>query len=154
MSDRDIVITRVFAASRQRVFDAHTRPELLKRWFGPHGWQLSVCEVDLSPGGAWRYVMAGPGGQRMVLHGAYLEIDAPNRLVMTENNGDCHARAEYEALVTLDFAGETVLTNTASFPTRAVRDAVVASGMTGGVDQAYDRLTEDMGAEAWTGRSR
>jgi uncharacterized protein YndB with AHSA1/START domain len=147
MSDRDIVITRAFAAPRQRVFDAHTRPELLVRWFGPHRWQLTVCEIDLTPGGAWHHVMRGPGGEEMALHGVYLEIDPPNRLVMTENNGDCHARADHEALVTLDFAGDTVLTNTASFPTSAIRDAVLASGMTGGVDQGYDRLTETLGAD-------
>lgn len=144
MSDRDIVITRAFAAARQRVFDAHTRPELLKRWFGPHGWQLTVCEIAFKPGGAWRYVLRGPGGAEMALHGVYLEIDPPNRLVMTENNGDCHARAEHEALVTLDFAGDTVLIHTARFPTTAIRDAVRASGMAGGVEKSYDRLTETL----------
>lgn len=141
MSDRDIVITREFVAPRHKVFAAHTEPALLKRWFGPHGWQLVVCEIDLRPGGAWHYVMHGPDGEEMVLHGTYLEVDPPNRLVTAENNGDCEARAEHEALITLDFTGNTFLTNTASFPTREIRDAVYASGMSGGVAQGYDRLT-------------
>ena len=63
-SDGDIVLTRVFDAPRQRVFDAHTRPELLKRWFGPHGWRLVVCEIDLRVGGAWHYVLTGPADER------------------------------------------------------------------------------------------
>lgn len=141
MSSRDIVVSRKFAAPRHKVFAAHTEPALLKRWFGPHGWQLVVCEIDLRPGGAWHYVMRGPDAEEMVLRGTYLEIDPPNRLVMTETNVDCDARAAHEALITLDLTGDTLLTNTARFPTSEIRDAVFASGMAGGVDQGYDRLT-------------
>jgi uncharacterized protein YndB with AHSA1/START domain len=153
MSDRDIVITREFAAPRQRVFDAHTRPELLKRWFGPRGWRLVVCEVDLRPGGAWHYVLHGPGGEEMALHGRYLDIDPPNRLVMTETNTDCHARAEHESVITIELAGATLLTHTATFPTPEIRDAVAASGMARGVGEGFDRLTETL-EDTWTSRSR
>jgi uncharacterized protein YndB with AHSA1/START domain/catechol 2,3-dioxygenase-like lactoylglutathione lyase family enzyme len=140
MSDRSIVITRSFAASRRRVFDAHTQPHLLQRWFGPHGWRLTVCEIDLRPGGEWHYVMHGPDDQEMVLHGRYLEIDPPNRLVMTETNIDCHARAEHESIITIELTGSTLLTHTATFPTREIRDAVIESGMARGVGAGFDRL--------------
>ena len=117
MSDHDIVITRELAAPRQRAFDAHTRPELLKRWFGPHGWRLVVCEIDLIPGGTWHYVMRGPAGEEMVLHGHDLAVDPPNLLVMTETNADCHARADHESIITIELTGATLLTHTATFPT-------------------------------------
>lgn len=144
MGDRDIVITREFAASRQRVFDAHTKPELLKRWFGPHGWRLVVCEIDLRLGGTWHYVLHGPGGEEMALRGAYLEIDPPHRLVMTETNPDCHARAEFESVITIELTGSTFLTHTATFPTPEIRDAVRESGMARGVGQGFDRLATDL----------
>jgi uncharacterized protein YndB with AHSA1/START domain/catechol 2,3-dioxygenase-like lactoylglutathione lyase family enzyme len=141
MGDRDIVITRDFAASRDRVFAAHTRPDLLKRWFGPHGWQLTTCEIDLRPDGEWHYVLRGPGGQEMALRGRYTEIDPPNRLVMTETNADCHARADHESVITIELTGSTHLVHTATFPTARIRDAVAESGMARGVDAGFDRLT-------------
>lgn len=144
MSDRDIVITRELSAPRQRVFDAHTQPHLLRRWFGPHGWRLTVCEVDLRPDGEWHYVMHGPAGEEMVLHGRYLEIDPPNRLVMTETNVDCHARADHESVITIELTGDTLLTHTATFPTPEIRDAVVESGMARGVDSGLDRLEDTL----------
>jgi uncharacterized protein (TIGR03086 family) len=144
VSDREIVITREFAAPRQRVFDAHTRPELLRRWFGPHGWRLVVCEVDLRPGGAWHHVLRGPDDEEMVLRGTYLEVDPPHRLVTTETNVDCHARAEHEAVLTLEFTGDTVLTHTARFPTAGIRDAVLESGMARGVGEGFDRLADTL----------
>lgn len=144
MSDRDIVITRAFAAPRQRVFDAHTRPALLRRWFGPRGWRLVVCEVDLRPGGAWHYVLRGPANEEMVLRGRYVEIDPPNRLVMTETNVDCDARADHESVITIELTGDTLLTHTATFPTPEIRDAVVDSGMARGVNSGLDRLADTL----------
>lgn len=146
-TDRDIVVTREFAAPRARVFAAHTEPDLLKRWFGPHDWRLTVCEIDLRIGGAWRYVMHGPADQEMVLAGRYLEIESPARLVTVESNVDCDARAEHESIVTLELTehdGRTTLTNTIHFPNREIRDAVLASGMERGVGQGYDRLAETL----------
>src|SRR5881397_2975129 len=61
-TDREIVMTRVFDAPRRLVFDAFSKPELLKRWFGPRGWSLVVCEVDLKVGGGFRFVLRGPDG--------------------------------------------------------------------------------------------
>ena len=143
-TDREISIVKEFDAPRPLVFDAHTRPELLKRWFGPHDWRMEVCEVDLRPGGSWHYLMRGPGGATMHLRGTYLEILAPERIVSTESNVDCEARAEYESLGRLVFveqAGRTTVTNTICFPTREVRDSVLSTGMARGVGEGLDRLT-------------
>src|SRR5260370_37089445 len=83
--DGEIVITRVFDAPRKMVFDAHTKPELLKRWLnGLPGWSLVICEVDLKVGGAYRYVWRGPGGQDMGMGGIHREIVRPERLVTTQ----------------------------------------------------------------------
>jgi uncharacterized protein YndB with AHSA1/START domain len=147
-SPTEVMHSREFAAPRELVLDAYTKPELLRRWFGPHGWTLVECEIELRIGGAWRYVVAGPDDARMTLHGTYLEIVRPERLVVTENNGDCHARAEHEALTTTTFAdlgGRTLLTTLVRYPSRDVRDAVLGSGMEHGVAQGFERLAELLG---------
>ncbi|MGH3875738.1 MAG: SRPBCC family protein [Actinophytocola sp.] len=144
-SDREIALTKEFAAPRRLVFDAHTRPELLKRWFGPHDWRLVVCEIDLRPGGTWYYLMRGPGGAEMTLRGTYLEIVHPERIVTTESNVDCDARAEHESLATVvlvEHGGRTTLTNTVRFPSKEIRDAVLESGMARGVGEGFDRLAD------------
>ena len=83
-TEREIVLTRVFDAPRSLVFDALTKREMLKRWFGPRGCSLVVCEVDLKVGGAWRFVMHGPDGTDWGMRGVYREIVPPERLVHTE----------------------------------------------------------------------
>ncbi|HWZ27711.1 MAG TPA: SRPBCC domain-containing protein, partial [Gemmatimonadales bacterium] len=89
VSDREIQITRVFNAPRTLVFDAHTKPELLKRWlFGPPGWVFDVCEIDLRVGGAYRYVWRKPPDTVMGMGGIYREIQAPERIVSTEKFDD------------------------------------------------------------------
>jgi hypothetical protein len=79
-TDREIVLTRVFDAPRHLVFDAFSKPELLKRWFGPHGWSLVVCEVDLKVGGGFRFVLRGPDGQEMGMRGVYRETHSHSAL--------------------------------------------------------------------------
>jgi uncharacterized protein YndB with AHSA1/START domain len=146
-TDRDIVMTRIFDAPRQLVFAALTQPELLRRWYGPRGYQLVQCEVDLRVGGAWRFVVRAPDASEMVLRGSYLEIDRPARLVNTAANEDCAAVAGSESLVTTildEQAGRTTLTSTERFPSRRIRDAALNSGMEHGVAQGYDRLAETL----------
>ena len=84
-SDREIVMTRDFDAPRSLVFEAYTKPELLKRWlFGPDGWSFAVCEIDLKVGGKYRYVWRHSDGPEMGMGGVYREIVPPERLVCTE----------------------------------------------------------------------
>jgi uncharacterized protein YndB with AHSA1/START domain len=140
-SDREVVLTRRFAAPRSLVFEAWTRPELLKRWFGRKGWTLPVCEVDLRVGGAWRYVMRGPDGREMGMRGVYREIAAPERLVYTEAFDDYPG----ESVVTGVFEesdGWTLMTHTVLCESQQIRDAILATGMEKGAGETYDRLEE------------
>src|SRR5205814_27542 len=84
--ERAGVMTRVFDAARALVFDAHTKPELVKRWLlGPPGWSMPVCEIDLRVGGKYRYVWRhNTKGTQMGMGGVYREIVAPERIVSTE----------------------------------------------------------------------
>jgi len=147
-SDREIAMTRVFDAPRNLVFDAWTKPELLKRWLGVRaGWSLAVCEIDLRVGGAYRYVWRGPDRAEMGMGGVYREIVRPERLVATEVFD--HAWYPGEALDTLVLAeedGQTRATTTVRYQSREVRDEVLKSGMTRGVGESYDKLDEVLGA--------
>ena len=148
-TDRQIRLTREFEAPRARVFDAWTKPELLRRWFGPRGHQLVTCEVDLRVGGAWRYVLCAPDGTEMLLCGEYREIVVPERLVSTERNVDCDAGEGAETVITTTFtelAGRTTMISTISYPSTQIRDAVLRSGMERGVGEAYDQLADTLAA--------
>jgi len=140
-TEREIVMTRVFDAPRSLVFDALTKPELLKRWFGPRGWSLVVCEVDLKVGGTWRFVVRGPDGTDMGMRGVYRVIVPPERLVHTETFDDFPG----ESLVTtvlIERGGKTTLTATVLYPSQEIRDAVIKSGMEHGAAESHDKLAE------------
>jgi uncharacterized protein YndB with AHSA1/START domain len=140
-SPREIVLTRVFDAPRDLVFEAMTRPELLKRWFGPHGWNLVVCEVDLRVGGAWRYVLEGPDGRSMGMGGEYREIVPGERTVHTEAMDD-YPGDSVVTMVLTEQDGRTTMTGTVLYDSQETRDAVVASGMEHGAAETYDRLAD------------
>lgn len=143
-TEREIVVTRVFNAPRQLVFDAFTKPELLKRWlFGPGGWTLDVCEVDLRVGGAYRYVWRGPNGVEMGMGGIHREVVPPERVVATQLFDQDWTGGE--AVGTLGFTeqdGKTTITNTILYSSREVRDAVLKTPMDKGMAAGYDRLEE------------
>jgi uncharacterized protein YndB with AHSA1/START domain len=140
-SDREITLTRVFAAPRSLVFDAFTKPELLKLWFGPRGWSLVVCEVDLKVGGAWRFVLRSPEGRDMGMRGVYRELQPPSRSVHTETFDDFPGESIVTTVLVED-RGKTTLTATVLYPSQQVRDAVVESGMEHGAAESYDKLAE------------
>lgn len=141
-NDREIVITRQFAASRQRVFDAHTRPELIKRWLlGPEGWTMPVCEVDLRVGGRYRYVWSHPEKGSMGMSGVYREIVAPERLVATEKFDQSWYPGEaLDTLILTERNDKTILTQIVSYESKQARDIALSSGMTDGMSAGYDRL--------------
>jgi len=138
-SDREIVLTRVFDAPRHLVFDAFTKPELLKRWFGPHGWELVVCDVDFRVGGGFRFVLRGPGGKDMGMRGVYREILAPERSVHMESFDDYPGESQVTA-VFVEEAGKTTMTATVQYYSKAIRDIVIQSGMEHGAAESYDKL--------------
>lgn len=146
-SDREIRLTRLFNAPRALVFEAMTRPEHVRRWWGNlgDGYSVPVCEIDLRVGGAWRFVNRHPKGDAE-FYGEYREVTPPSRLVFTEIYAPF---PDSPSLVTSEFAdegGRTRLTVTALYPSQDVRDTVIASGMSKGAAISYDRL-EDLVAE-------
>ena len=140
-TDREIVLTRVFDAPRQLVWDAFTKPELLKRWFGPRGWSLAVCEVDLRVGGGFRFVLRGPDGQKMGMRGVYREIAAPERSVHMESFDDYPGESQVTA-VFVEENGKTTMSATVQYPSKEVRDIVIQTGMEHGAAESYDKLAE------------
>src|SRR5438876_9878644 len=140
-TDREIVMTRVFDAPRSMVFDAFSKPELLKRWFGPRGWSLVVCEVDLRVGGGFRFIMRGPDGKEMGMRGVYREITPPERSVHMESYDDYPGESQVTAEL-VEQGGKTTLTATVLYPSQEVRDVVLKSGMEHGAAERYDQLAE------------
>jgi uncharacterized protein YndB with AHSA1/START domain len=156
-SDREIVMTRVFDAPRALVWEAMSRPDLLKRWlFGPPGWAMVVCEDDPRVGGTFRWVWRGPDGQEMAMRGVYREVVPPERVVRTESfELGCESQMG-EQLVTLvltEQGGWTHLKLTLLYPSKEARDATIASGMERGVAASYDRLAELLAATPARGNS-
>jgi len=141
-TERELVMTRVFDAPRNLVFDALTKPELLKLWHGPRGWSLVVCEIDLRVGGAWRFVSRRPDGKEVGQRGVYREIVPPQRLVNTESWEDWNPGEVLVTVVLVEQAGKTTLTSTLLFPSQEVRDTLLKFGMTSGAAEEYDKLAE------------
>ena len=141
--DREIVITRAFDAPRKLVFDAFTKPELVKQWLlGPDGWSMPVCEIDLKVGGKYRYVWRrDKDGTEMGMGGVYREIVAPERIVATEKFDQSWYPGEaLGTFVLIEQAGKTTLTETILYESREARDGVLKSGMEKGIVASYDRL--------------
>ena len=155
-SERELVMTRVFAAPRKLVFDAHTKPELVKRWLlGPPGWSMPVCEIDLRVGGKYRYVWRhDSNGTEMGMGGVYREIVAPERIVNTEKFDEAWYPGEaVGTLVLVEQGGRTTLTYTMLYESREARDAVNKSNMETGVTASYDRLADLLASTPARGRS-
>lgn len=148
--DREIALTRVFEAPRERVFAALTRPDLLQRWLlGPSGWSLPVCEIDLHVGGSLRFVWRGPDGTEMGLRGIYREIAPPTRLVHTELFDQDWTGGETVVTTQLrEESARTTLTTTILYPSQEARDGALRSGMEQGVAASYDRLAELLAGQA------
>jgi uncharacterized protein YndB with AHSA1/START domain len=150
-SDREIVLTRVFDAPRHLVFDAFTKPELLMRWFGPRGWSLVVCDVDLRVGGGFRFVMRGPDGRDMGMRGVYREIVPPERSVHMESFDDYPGESQVTTVL-VEEDGKTTLTATVLYPSQEVRDIVIKSGMEHGAAETYDKLAEMLAEDRGMGK--
>jgi uncharacterized protein YndB with AHSA1/START domain len=146
-SEVEIRMTRLFDAPRGLVFEAMTKPEHVKQWWGRlgDGYSVPVCEIDLRVGGAWCFVNRHPRGEAK-FYGEYREIVPPSRLVFTEIFADF---PESVSIVTTDLTtedGKTRMTATVRYPSREVRDMVLGTGMATGAGISYDRL-EDLVAK-------
>jgi uncharacterized protein YndB with AHSA1/START domain len=143
-SDREIRLTRLFDAPRELVFEAMSRPEHIRQWWGNlgDGYSVPVCEVDLRVGGAWRFVNQTPKGQMAVFYGVYREIAPPARVVFTEIFEPFPDAVSVVTAVLTDENGKTRLTATCLYPSLEVRDMVLQTGMEKGAALSYDRLEE------------
>jgi len=143
-SDCEIQLTRLFDAPRSLVFEAMTRPEHIKQWWGRlnDGYSVPVCEVDLRVGGKWRFVNQIPSGKLVAFNGVYREIMRPDRLVFTEIFEEFPDAGSLVTSVYADEGTKTRLTVTARYPSREVRDIVLKTGMEKGAAISYDRLED------------
>jgi uncharacterized protein YndB with AHSA1/START domain len=139
-NDTDFTMTRTFDAPVRLVWAAWTSPEHLPHWMlGPPGWTMPVCEVDLRPGGAWRYEWHHEDGTDMATTGTYREVVPYERLVTTESWGGDWP----ETLHTLTFVeegGRTTVTSTQRYPSREARERALAVGMDKGMAASFERL--------------
>ncbi|HEV8367932.1 MAG TPA: SRPBCC family protein [Pyrinomonadaceae bacterium] len=145
-TDREVALTRFFEAPATLVFDALTQPEWLKRWYGPTGWSLVVCEIDLRVGGAWHFVSRRPDGKQIGQLGVYREIVKPERIVNTEQWEDWDAGETLVTTVLTEHDGKTTFQSTILFPSQEVRDTVLKAGLEHGAEDEYNRIAEALAA--------
>jgi len=141
-SDREIVSERVFDAPRDRVFAAFTDPELIPQWWGPRDQTTIVDQMDVRPGGAWRFVIRDSDGAENGFRGTYREVSPPERIVQTFEWEGMPGHVLVETVTLEDLGGRTKMTNISLFHTTEERDGMLASGMESGMSESHDRLDE------------
>jgi uncharacterized protein YndB with AHSA1/START domain len=138
----EIIISRVFNASREDVFKAYTDPKLIPQWWGPRGYTTIVDKMELRPGGVWRFVQHAPDGKEYAFRGVYHLIKSPERIVNTSEFEGVPGHVSLETVALEEQEGNTKLTTTAVFQTVEDRDEMVKSGMEKGARETMDRLAE------------
>ena len=141
-SDTEILITREFEAPQELVWRAMTQPEHLLRWWGPHWCPMVTCDVDLRPGGAWRYVCKDAEGNELGWHGTYLDIDAPTRIVSTEVFEGFPDAESTNTMTLVQDGPVTRLQTIVRHKTQEFRDGHIDSGMEGGMQDTFNRLDD------------
>lgn len=141
-SDRELIVTRAFDAPARLVFDAWTKPELLKRWWAPRsfGITLTSCEIDLRAGGNYRLVFAATGGGEHVFFGTYKEVEPPTKLVWTDEEQDGG-----EAVTSVTFSenqGKTIVVTRQVFASKEELDHALEMGIDKGTRQTHEQLDE------------
>jgi uncharacterized protein YndB with AHSA1/START domain len=142
-SARELVVTRIFNGPARIVFDAWTRPELLKRWWAPKSFGVSFisCEADVRAGGTYRFVFGHPASEQpMEFFGRYIEVTPHSRLVWTNDEG-----GEGGAVTTVTFeerGAETLVVMHDLYPSKEALDSAIASGSTSGFSETFDQLDE------------
>ena len=141
-SDRELLATRTFDAPRALVWDACTRCEHLRNWYGPRAMQMASCESDLRVGGRFRYVLRGPDGMEHGFRGEFLEIEAPARVVNTWEWEPMPGHGSVETATFEERDGRTTVTVHVRFGTAEDFAGWHQSGATSGMSESYDRLAE------------
>lgn len=143
---QEIVMTRTFDAPRDLVFKTMTDPNLIPRWWGPRYLSTKVDEMDVRPGGRWRYLQRDPQGNEHAFHGVYHDIAAPERLVFTFEYEGVPGHVLLDTVTLEEVDGKTRLTDQSVFQSVADRDGMVQSGMESGATETMDRLEELLAA--------
>jgi uncharacterized protein YndB with AHSA1/START domain len=141
-TDTQILITREFDAPRHLVWKAYTTPDLIARWWGGSHGKVTSAEVDLRVGGSWRYVLAANEGFEVAFHGEFREISAPDRLVNTEIYEGAPEGVGVVTTTLVEAGGRTTLTQLCEYGEKTIRDAVIESGMEGGMQESMDELEQ------------
>ena len=146
-ADRELIITRSFDAPARLLFEAWSKPEHLKKWFGPVGYPVTMCEMDFRVGGQWRAAMTGPSGtQQTPFGGEYLEI-VPNRKIVFTNGFELAGAEKMIMTITFDEKdGKTLLTMRTLFASIAQKATHVGAGMAEGIASGLDQLTDVVAA--------
>jgi uncharacterized protein YndB with AHSA1/START domain len=144
--DTQILIKRDFDAPPHLVYRASTEPELVKRWWSGDRGEVTSAEIDLRVGGRWRYVMSANDGSEVAFHGTYREIVPDEKIVSTELFEGAPGATEDDATINTvtfeELGGGTRLTTLIECRMREIRDAIIESGMEGGMQEAFDKLDE------------
>jgi uncharacterized protein YndB with AHSA1/START domain len=142
-SERELVVTRTFNGPARIVFEAWTRPELLKRWWAPKSFGITFisCEADVRTGGTYRFVFGHPSSERpMEFFGKYVEVTPYSRLVWTNDEG-----GEGGAVTTVTFqerGADTLVVMHDLYSSKEALDGAIASGSTSGSDESFEQLDE------------
>jgi uncharacterized protein YndB with AHSA1/START domain len=141
VSDTELVMTRTFDAPLALVFEACSRKEHLEKWWAGGSDENTVeCELDFRPGGRWRFVEHAPDGHEHAFRGEFLEIEAPYRMVQTFEYEGAPGEILVQSIEFTESDGRTLMTASATYPSKATRDAMLDAGMTAGAERAYRKL--------------
>ena len=141
-TDTEILITREFNAPRHLVYEAWTKPELVKRWWSGKRGEMILAEIDLRVGGRWRYVMVADGGAEVAFNGEYREIVPNERIVNTEVYEAMPEESVLNIVTFTEADGRTTLSLLTQCPSKEIRDGIIDSGMEGGMQEQMDLLEE------------
>jgi uncharacterized protein YndB with AHSA1/START domain len=146
--DGDLVFERIFDASREQVWKAVTDPAIVPRWWGPHGTTTTVVEMDVRPGGRWRYVSTAPDRDDVTFYGEYLEVDPPNgyRWTFMFDVEGVGPMGGPETFTLEDLGGRTKVRSVGHMGSAEAIDAALATGMTKGAIETWDRLAAVLAA--------
>ena len=142
----ELVIERVFDAPRDLVWKVITDPARVTNWWGPRGYTTTVVEMDVRPGGRWRWINHTTGGEDAPFKGEYLEVVPPERIVQTQifDVPGFDDKPGINTMTLEDLGGQTKVTSTSRFPSAEDLQGALATGMIGGALQTYDRLAEEI----------
>jgi uncharacterized protein YndB with AHSA1/START domain len=141
-TDREIVMTRVFDAPRDLVFEAHSSCEHMSKWWGPRRYEIGSCDMDFRPGGAWRIVHRGADGEEHGFRGEFREIVRPERITWTFEYEGMPGHVSVQTVTFEEHDAKTTLMATVVFDTVEDRDGMLQSGMESGAAESMDRLEE------------